>query len=101
MSQTLASGAGHAPGPVPHPLYARQSREAALLMIRHGEEAHRLPFPVAELDEIACEMDALRAQGVGPRRAGVLLARLNAGDLRAIDGGGESVTSPRPSLRLV
>ena len=79
---------------------ARRSwaREGALLLIKSGEDAERLPFDAAD---IADEMTALLAEGVGPKRAATLLARLRAGNLRAIDGGGEASPGKQPGLYLV
>lgn len=102
MSQTLASGAGDAPGPVLlHPRYARQVREGALIFICNGTAAWDLPFTGSERALIAGEMAELRARGIGPKRAERMLARLKAGGLHSIEGGGESVPAPRPALRLV
>ena len=85
------------------PARRRWVREGALIMIKSGERVERLPFPADELQQIADERIALLAEGVGPARAAVLLARLRAGDLRAIDGGGERShgDGQRPILFLV
>lgn len=79
----------------------RWDREGALILIISGDPAERLPIPADEVERIAAEMESLRAQGVGERRAATLLARLRAGDLHAIDGGGEASPGRRPGLRLV
>jgi hypothetical protein len=71
-------------------------------MIGSGHAADRLPPPFGEVAGIAAEMSALHAEGVGPKRAEVLLARLKAGrEFRAIPGGGETTDTLRAVLRLV
>ena len=81
--------------------YRSRIREGALIFIWSGTAAGDLPFTGDERELIANEMSALRAQGVGPKCAEKLLARLKAGDLHAIAGGGETSPGKRPDLRLV
>jgi hypothetical protein len=98
----LNASAADATKPALHPAYLAWIHEGALLMIKSGEPADRLPFKGDDLAAITGEMAALKAEGVGPERAAVLLARLKAGGLRAIDGGGEGAPDgQRPLLALV
>lgn len=89
--------------PALSPARRRWVREGALLMIWNGADTGSIPFHGDERELIAGEMDALRAEGVGPKRAERMHARLKAG-LYAIEGGGESAPrtdSRRPLLALV
>lgn len=77
--------------------------EGALLAIIHGDRFADLPWSADDKARMEAEAESLRACGVGPERARVLLARLKRGpSLTVIDGGGErTADSRRPALALV
>ena len=101
MQKVLAETPAEGAKPAPHPAWLRQVREGALICIMNGvDPADWLPADLR--DEAAAELSALRAQGVGPKRAAVLHDRLKIGrEFRAIDGGGETTDTLRAVLRLV
>jgi hypothetical protein len=76
----------------------QQARKGALILIKNSMSLRALPDYCR--DEITAEVGVLAAQGVGPIQAAILLDRLDAPVLRAVDGGGKS-TSRRARLALV
>ena len=89
--------------PALHPVYLRQCRTFALLAIIDGlPDADVKYLPADKIEHITDELDALKAQGVGPKRAEILLKRLKDGrEFQVIPGGGETVETLRAVLSLV
>ena len=77
---------------------AQAAGEEAKTAFRAQAEKLVADFDLVRRDEL----DALKAQGVGPKRAEILLKRLNAGrEFQVIPGGGETTETLRAVLRLV
>ena len=89
--------------PALHPSYLSWAREGALILIKDGTEVDSLSrLAEGDRENIADAIEALRAEGVGPRQAETLLARLKKPGLRVIPGGGEPPETPaRPALLLL